>query len=80
MFRILRFVIITISDMTETAEYFPYLHLDDAFITGIVSMNIGVNHVLVPNYRHVSFVAILQKVFNLIADIILDNIDSFSHF
>ena len=40
--------------MTETAEYLPYLHLDDAFITGILSLTIGSNHVLWSYYRHVS--------------------------
>ena len=43
-----------LSDMTETAEYLPYLHLDDVFVSGIVSTAIGVNHVLLPSYRHVS--------------------------
>ena len=50
----LKVFLIFISDMTETAEYLPYLHLDDVFITGIVSMTIGANHVLWNYYRHVS--------------------------
>ena len=40
--------------MTETAEYLPYLHLDDVFITGILSLTTGANHVLWSYYRHVS--------------------------
>ena len=42
-------------DMVSTAEYLPYLHLDDVFITGILAWTIGVNHVFWPNYRHVTF-------------------------
>ena len=47
--------IIHVSDMVEVAEYLPYLHLDDVFVTGILGRTIGVNHVLWLNYRHVSF-------------------------
>ena len=65
MFLILRFVRIFISDMTETAEYLPYLHLDDVFITGIVSMTIGANHVLWNYYRHVSNM-VLAKLLSVV--------------
>ena len=54
--------ICTVLEMVDTAEYIPYIHLEDLF-TSVLAQILGINHLQLEQvYRHVSL-KIFARVF-----------------